>query len=77
MQTALKWMSNSFILVIKPDFCLLNMPARKKIAFIGTTWQGREAGFFFSYGRQYVSGNCPAAITAYFWYFHLHFIAET
>lgn len=72
MQTALKWMSNSFILAIKPDFCLLNMPARKKIAFIGATWQGREAGFLFSY----VSGNCPAAIIAYF-RANIFFIAET
>lgn len=42
MKTAWKWISNSFILVIKQDFCLWNMPVRKKITFIGTTWQGRR-----------------------------------
>jgi hypothetical protein len=36
------------MLVIKPDFCLLNMPMRKKIAFIGTTLT-REGGWLLSF----------------------------
>lgn len=59
---AFKWISNSSILVVKPDFYLLNMPVRAN----SISWHHRV--IFVSYcivNRKYMLGNGPAAVTAY------------